>query len=410
MASPNDNFVPVFINGAEDHDFDEVKQTTLFHKEVIWETDQNGSVGRYSTDGLEHVYQKFSEILGNGENATIIKEHLEGALKGSKTYNDFVFKLINRIFGKFGLIVLNMDDVRLKKSFIPIMERELTESLSEPLVLETQDALQSLEFKPQAHPREINLFYFTETGSRERIIREGDMYKILHTDVIFTQAELIDLLHRFPERFSPNVITRPLYQEFILPNIAYIGGGGELAYWLERKTQFEAFNVFFPCLIRRNSVMIVPKNVQKTIEKLGISAEDLFEDEHLLIQKYVYAKAVINTETIEEQKALMDVVSQLERKASLIDPTLIPYIAAEGARMIKSLEHMEQKFHKSVRLKEENTINQIKSLREKLFPANSLQERKENFMQYAALEGMELLDELLVHLNPLDKSFLVLFL
>jgi len=409
-ASPEQDFVPVFINGAEDQDFDEVKSTLLFHKEVVWETQQHGAVGRYALDGLEEAFRKFSEILGNGESAKIISDYIDHALKDSHTYNDFVFKFINRIFGSFGLLVLNMDDARLKKAFIPVMEKELTESVSESLVLETQQALQKLDFKPQAHPREINLFYFTENGGRERIVKEGDMYSILHTDMKLTRAGLVSLLHHYPERFSPNVITRPLYQEFILPNIAYIGGGGELAYWLERKSQFEAFNIFFPCLIRRNSVLVVPKTIQKTLDKLDIRLEDLFEDEQLLLQKYVYTKAETSTETIEEQKALMEIISKLEHKASLIDPTLIPFVAAEGARMIKSMEHMEQKFHKSVRQKEENTINQIRRLREKLFPANGLQERKENFLQFAALEGLELLDELRIHLNPLDKSFVVLFL
>jgi bacillithiol biosynthesis cysteine-adding enzyme BshC len=409
-TSPLQDFVPVFINGAEDHDFDEVKSTFLFHKEVVWETQQFGAVGRYTVEGLAEAFRKFSEILGNGDYAVRIKETIEFALKDSRTYNDFVFKFINNIFGQYGLLVLNMDDVRLKKAFIPVMEKELTESVSEPLVLETQHALQQIDFKPQAHPREINLFYFTESGGRERIVREGESFRILHTEISYTKNEIIELLHKHPERFSPNVITRPLFQEFILPNIAYIGGGGELAYWLERKSQFEAFNIYFPCLIRRNSVLIIPKNVRKIIEKLGIDADDLFEEEQVFLQKYVYARAEADTETNKEQEALKEIMHQLEQKASLIDPTLVPYVAAEGARMLKSIEHMEQKFHKSIRQKEENTINQIRGLREKLFPGNGLQERKENFMQYASLEGMGLIDELLTHLNPLDKSFVVLFL
>ena len=157
-------------------------------------------------------------------------------------------------------------------------------------------------------------------------------------------------------------------------------------------------------------MLIIPKNVRKIIEKLGIDADDLFEEEQVFLQKYVYARAEADTETNKEQEALKEIMHQLEQKASLIDPTLVPYVAAEGARMLKSIEHMEQKFHKSIRQKEENTINQIRGLREKLFPGNGLQERKENFMQYASLEGMGLIDELLTHLNPLDKSFVVLFL
>jgi uncharacterized protein YllA (UPF0747 family) len=100
-------------------------------------------------------------------------------------------------------------------------------------------------YKPQAFAREVNLFYFTEDGGRERIIFDNEKYAVLHTEIKWTESEILDELNRLPENFSPNVITRPLYQSMILPDVAFVGGGGEIAYWMERKKQFNYCNVFF---------------------------------------------------------------------------------------------------------------------------------------------------------------------
>ena len=140
------------------------------------------------------------------------------------------------------------------------------------MCIRDSNKLLELGFKPQAFARDINVFYMTD-GSRERIYFENDRYIINNTNISFSESEIIQEIDNFPERFSPNVVLRPLYQESTLPNIAYIGGGGEIAYWLERKSQFEYFDVFFPVLIRRNSVMLVPKSIVKTLDKLSLKLE-----------------------------------------------------------------------------------------------------------------------------------------
>lgn len=85
----------------------------------------------------------------------------------------------------------------------------------------------------------------------------------MNTNIHWNEKEILEQLNKFPENFSPNVVTRPLYQSLILPDVAFVGGGGEIAYWIERKEQFNYFNVFYPCLIRRNSVLLVPKMLVK---------------------------------------------------------------------------------------------------------------------------------------------------
>jgi bacillithiol biosynthesis cysteine-adding enzyme BshC len=405
---PQYHFVPVLINGGEDHDFDEVKSLNLFGKTLAWETDQKGSVGRFGTEGLEKVLEELSVILGENETATGLRDIFEQSLRVAESYNDFVLRWVHILFGKYGLVVANMDTPRLKKSFIPYMERELLQRESEKLVLETQERLQQFHFKPQAFPRDINLFYMMD-GIRERIVFENSLYNIQHTDLSFTEHEIIEHLHAFPERFSPNVVMRPVYQESVFPNIAYVGGGGEIAYWLERKKQFEHLGVFFPALIRRNSVMCISRGMQKNMDKLGITEEDLLLDEERLIIRYIEKHANTDFHLNEENDFISALFSKLSGKAKSIDPTLENLVLSEGHKVEKALDAIETRLKRALKQKEEIHINQLKNLRTKFFPGNGLQERSESFLQQIVSEDSGLLDDFVNLLNPLEKTFLFVY-
>lgn len=406
---PTYHFVPVFISGAEDHDFDEVKALQLFGKTITWETTQSGSVGRFSIEALDQVMNQLSEILGSSPKAIEISDMFASALSGANAYNDFVFNWLNAFFGDYGLIVVNMDDARLKRAFIPILEKEIKERISEVIVNETQEKLQKLGFKPQAFARDINMFYM-DGSSRERIYFEDRLYKINNTNLAFNESQILDMLHQHPERFSPNVVLRPLYEEYILPNIAYIGGGGELAYWLERKAQFNAFGVFFPVLIRRNSVMMVPKSIQKHIEKLNLSEDDILLEEDKLITRYLEKSSSENFHLDQENKKLVEIFNIIAEKAKHIDPTLEHYVNGEGHKIYKTVESIESRLKRSLKHKEETSINQIKSIKSKLFPNNGLQERTDSYLQFMVGEEDDFTDQLIDTLDPLDKSFLFVYI
>ncbi len=406
---PQHHFIPVLINGGEDHDFDEVKSLKLFGKTLAWETDQKGSVGRFRTEGLEEVFQELSQILGENETASGLRGIFQASLQHADSYNDFVLRWVHAIFGKYGLVMANMDNPHLKKSFIPYMERELLHRESERLVMETQERLQMFHFKPQAFPRDINLFYMMD-GLRERIVFENGSYQVQHTDLSFSENEIIEHLHAFPDRFSPNVVMRPVYQESMFPNIAYIGGGGEIAYWLERMKQFEHLGVFFPALIRRNSVMCISKAMQKNMDKLGITEEDILLDEEKLIIRYIEKHASTDFHLNAENQVVRALFSTLSAKAKSVDPTLENLVLSEGHKVEKALDAIETRLKRALKQKEETNINQLKNLRVKFFPGNGLQERSESYLQYVVSEEGDLTDEFVKLLNPLEKSFLFVYL
>lgn len=400
-------FVPVFITGGEDHDFDEINKAHIFNKTIIWEQDKGGSVGRLSKDSLSTAISQLQEILSDRPNGEQLKAWVTDAYDNSNTYADFAQRLTHHIFGQYGLVVLNMDNVKLKQAFIPILKKELIERPSQALVQETQSKIEQLGYSAQAHARAINLFYLMD-GARERIVHEQESYKVLNTDIVWTEQQVLEELQNHPERFSPNVIMRPLYQESILPNLAYVGGGGELAYWLERKQQFAHFGVYFPMLVRRASAMILSKSQIKSMNQLQLSDKEIFADTDSIISNYLEKSTEVELSLDSEKEAFMQVFRDIADKAKMIDPTLVQKINAESAKQSKIIDQLESRLKRTVKSKEEVMVNKIKKLKDKLYPNRGLQERYDNFMEYYDMLGAELLQALKKNIDPLNKQMLII--
>ena len=404
---PDTHVVPVFINGSEDHDFDEIDHFNIFGKDIKWEREAEGPVGRLTTKGLQDVLNQTQSILGDSENAVDILNILQKALKTASNYNDFVFRFVNALFAKYGLLVINTDNKVLKSNFRNILRKEIIDRPSQKIVLSTQEELTGKGFKAQAHPRDINLFYLGY-GGRQRITFADGKYQIVDTEYSFSELEILEELEKSPENFSPNVVMRPLYQEFTLPNLAYIGGGGEIAYWLERKKQFEEFNVFYPMLIRRNSALLVNKGTQKQTSKLELTTDLLFDRTDSIINAFLLNQVEEDISIEDEKKAIEEAYIIIAEKAKVHDPTLSKSILAEMTKQLKSVDNLGGRIKRVLKSKEETNVNRIKKLKEKLFPGDGLQERHDNFLQYYSDLGPELIEYLITNLDPLDRRFSII--
>ena len=403
---PDKHFVPTFILGAEDHDFEEINHFQLFGKSIVWETDERGSVGRMSLDGIRKVLDDTKEILGQSPHAEEIINIFDKSFSSANNYFDFVFNYVNKLFAKYGLVIINMDNADLKGSFASIIKKEILENLSEADVNNTIKEIESTGYKGQATPREINFFYLSK-NSRERIIFEEGIYKVINTDISFSKEEIIKEIDAHPERFSPNVIVRPLYQEYTLPNLAYVGGGGELAYWMERKSQFAKANIFYPMLIRRNSVQWNDGSIQKQQSKLGLTSIDLLKGEHNLISSFIEEHATAEIDLSEEKKIIEDAYAKMAEKAKAIEAPLEKYVLAEQSKQLKAVAQVESKLLKTVKQRHDVSLNKIKALKEKQFPSQSLQERKNNFLQQYIKHGKTYIDFLVTHLDPFVKEYMI---
>ncbi len=403
---PENRVIPVFIMGGEDHDFAEVNHAHVYGNRLEWTNSTGGSVGALGTEGLDEVLGQLKDILGDRETATEIYTTIERAYTEHDTYGAASVALTHALFGKYGLVVANMSRPAFKAAFRPIMERELFDSVSQPLIEKAQQQLEKLGYSGQAHAREINLFYLSP-GRRDRIVRNGKDYGVLGTDTKFTAEQLRAELEHAPERFSPNVVMRPLFEELIFPNLAYIGGGGELAYWLERKEQFATFGINFPMLIRRNSVLWIDKGNQKKLEKLELDYRELFRDADLIIRDYVAQESENELSLAGELAQLEALFERIAAKAEQIDPTLAKSVMGEHARQAKAVENLEGRLRRTEKQRFETAMNQIRGLRDKLFPENGLQERYDSFLNFYLQEGEALFEVLIDHLDPLTEGLVV---
>ncbi len=395
-AYPAYNFVPIYWMASEDHDFAEIASFNLFGKKHTWQTAQTGAVGRMNPTELATILADLNE-----KSPVFEKAYLE-----SKTLADAVRLYIHDFFGKYGLITIDADNAALKAIFAPIMLKDLMHQSGFETVNKTTQQLTDLGYKTQITPREINLFYLAE-NLRERIVQEGDDFVVQNTTLRFTLTEIQDLMTKNPEFFSPNVVMRPLYQEVILPNLAYIGGPSEVPYWLQLCDLFKENDVDFPALIPRNFALIVNEASAKKAEKIGISIEELFLDEAKLRKDFVEKNAVNSLSLATETEAMSAVFDQIIQKAILIDKTLEGGVMAERQKAINALENLEKRIKKAEERNQETAVSQLLTLKNKLFPEGGLQERKENFMNFY-LNDSAFIQKLIDIFQPLDFKFNVL--
>jgi len=404
---PENDFVPVYWMATEDHDFEEVNHFNLFKKKYQLSNSQNGAVGKLKLEGVEDLLSELKEDLGDRNGVEEIIRLFSQFYSSSNTYAQAIRGIINELFGKYGLVIVDGDDSRLKQLMIDDFKYELLNRQNQKYINITSQKLKELGFKPQLTPREINLFYLQE-GLRERIVFEENNYKVLNTTIQFSELEIVEELESYPERFSPNAPIRCMYQEKVLPNLAYIGGGGELAYWLQLKTMFDANTIFYPTLVLRNFVLFVDKGSAKRLVKLNLKSTDLFKKTELLIKEYLKSNTEFSLDFNEEEKSLKSVFDSLEYKAKNIDLSLQPMIKSELQKSIKTLKKLEDRLIKAEKKKEAIAVDQINNLKNKLFPNNALQERHDSLISLLLFYGEDVIEELINKLNPLDKNLLIL--
>jgi bacillithiol biosynthesis cysteine-adding enzyme BshC len=396
------NFVPIYWMATEDHDFEEINYFNFKGKKFRWNKDSTGPVGRLSTEGLADVFELYAQELGSSTNAETLKSLFEDAYLQHDNLADATRHLANSLFGEYGLVILDADHADLKRAFIPFAKEELLQQTSNKAVLETTEKLE--KYNIQVNPREINLFYI-EDKMRERIILEEGKYKINNTKIEFSESEILTLLERNPEMFSPNVIMRPLYQEVILPNLCYIGGGGEIAYWLELKSFFNAVNITFPVLLVRNSVLLATEKQVKKATNLELTWSDLFSKQGDLLTSKTKQMSEFPIDMSTLKKQLQDQFEALHEITKRTDKSFVGAVKAQEVKQIKGLDNLEKRLLRAQKRKLSGVLERITDLQNELFPNKSLQERQANFSEFYLENGSNLIPTVMNTLKPLEQEF-----
>lgn len=393
---PEHNFVPVYWMASEDHDYEEIKYFKLYGQKYEWHTDQKGAVGRFNPKSLETVLK---DVPGE------IKIFRDAYLK-NPTLSNSVRHYVNSLFGDEGLVVVDADDRELKKSLKSIVTDDLFNHTTKKLVDESNSKLEGLGYHPQVHAREINFFYLAE-ALRSRIEKKDGGYAVIDTPIHFTKEQVVTLVEEEPEKFSPNVILRPLYQEIILPNLAYVGGPAEVIYWLQFKGVFDFFKVPFPMLMPRNFGLIMDAPTVRKFEKTKLTLSDIFEEKNFLFNNWILQNTSHDLSVSASLKSVTTVFDELKERAVGIDATLGTLVGAEAKKAINSLEKIERKLLKAEKRLHSDKLRQIESLKDALFPGGNLQERTDNFLNFYQ-QDPQFIKKLLAHFDPFDYRFNVL--
>ncbi|NML66981.1 bacillithiol biosynthesis cysteine-adding enzyme BshC [Hymenobacter sp. RP-2-7] len=408
-AYPAYDFVPVYWLATEDHDFAEINSFPLFGKTYSWAgpggaAGLGGPVGRLGLEGLNE------ELLS--QLPPEVPAAFREAYTSSRTLGEATRRLATSLFGAYGLVCLDADRPALKQALRPVLRQEIEGQVSNQAVQATNERLTAAGYKPQVYSRPLNLFFLTDAGKRERLEPDAapgadcTQITVRGTARCHSRAELLALADAEPERFSPNVVLRPLYQELLLPDLAYIGGGAEVAYWFQLKGVFAALGVPFPIVLPRNSALYLSRANAGKLAKLGLSPLDSFKP---LPELKKQVGATLGQEEVSlaaEQQALAATYEQVQALAQRLDPTLVKTVAAEAQKAAAALAGLEKRLSKAAEAKHETAYAQLTALKDKLFPGGSLQERTDNVLSIL-MNNPGFIEQLLACFEPLGLEFAV---
>lgn len=394
---PEYKFVPLYWMATEDHDFEEINYFKLDGKKYQWNSDQTGAVGNFELD------KSFKEFLKSVSFSP--KVFLE-AYTSSNTLAEAVRKYVDSLFGEEGLVIVDGDDVKLKREFSEVILSDLFDHNPFEKATEATEALGELGYSSQIFPREINFFYL-DTGVRERIERMESGFGVVNTELRFTEEEMKTMVEKHPERFSPNVVLRPLYQEIILPNLAYLGGPAEVVYWLQLKGVFDYFEVPFPVVLPRNFALLANEKVQRKMQQLNWAPEDLFVDVDHWKKTFVKAEASMDIELAKQKEVISALFETKGKEAAHLEKSLENAFEAGKVRSLRIIDQMARKLRKAEERRLHTQIERACSIQELVKPGGSPQERVVNMMQFY-LDNPDLISELLDCFDPLDFRMMVL--
>lgn len=402
-------FVPVYWMNGEDHDFAEINHLWFLGKKIEWNLspEPETATGRLSTEAIPAVLASIRETFSNLGETGEKWIQIENIYRESKTLAEATFRLVHHWFGEYGLVILDQDQPGLKDHILPFFEKELQEETSFHALTSANEKLLSAGYDLQIQPREINLFYHAPEG-RKRIIKDGDGYRINDTSLTFTWEALREELYRNPRNFSTNVVTRPVFQELVLPNIAYVGGPAEVHYWLQLPAVFEAFHVPYPAVIMRDSFLLMTQKWKQKMEKTGFTYTAYFQPLHELEKLYVSRQHGGDDQIIASAVAgLEQVYHELEMALAAVDGSLRAATQAEKQKALNGLKNLESKYIKSLKNREESGLKTIRDVRERIFPGGTFQERREHILNFTS-HPEDLIRLLLQYADPLHSVVKIL--
>jgi bacillithiol biosynthesis cysteine-adding enzyme BshC len=394
-SGENCTIIPVFWMASEDHDFDEIAEVSFYGKSWHWEK-ETGKEGRVPTghlnpnsiavwaEEMKAYFRDTAELNG-------LISVMEDAYRNKANLAHATREIVHFLFKSYGLVVIDGDDPELKTLFRPVILTELQGMQTENAIRQSSDKLKKMGYDTQVNGRPCNLFYFSDEGNRDRLDRQQDKFITATDPAEYGLETLKHEAEKQPWRFSPNVVLRPLYQEMVLPNLAYIGGPAEVAYWLQLKDMFESHAVQFPVILSRSSFVAIPDHIHAIIQKYNFSITDyLVKSLDTLLDEFITRSSGEEYHFEKEEHVLSDVASQIKKKAESLDKQLAVQVDIEEKSWMDSMKKLRSKFNKALKMRSDADMKQLQKVRNCFFPAGTFQERRISFLEISAMTGLDI--------------------
>lgn len=376
------HFVPVYWMASEDHDLEEIQSVNWFNGTCSWNRKDEGKVvGRLDLDDFDTLFSAPQDFLSQ----ELLKE-LKFIYQNANTLAEAHIKVVQHLFkSEKDLLILDPDHKELKKQFVPVMKKELEHKWMLNKITATLDSFEK-DYKVQVNPRSCHLFYINENNDRLRIDHDNEGEWMVDGEA-WSHDFLLKRLNQFPENFSPNALMRPLYQECVLPNVAYIGGWAEVAYWLELEGIFAEGEIDRPLLIPRKTMVFLSKEQKNKWLQLN-SLNSLFKNDLDRSNEDIAAVIAQNNSLFENFKEELDVAAEKMNE---------PYLNIQE-NYLHNWEGIKKKFYNKIRTNLKNIEKlerqKLQSKREKeqalkaeIFPKGKLNERVINWFELSLKSG-----------------------
>jgi bacillithiol biosynthesis cysteine-adding enzyme BshC len=401
---PDYNFVPVFWLEGEDHDIEEVSSFALFNSsnellrlQYQYEDKTGGknigAVGElHFDDSIVTLFDTLRQSLLPTEFSPKVIELFETAYQKGMTFSRAFIHLFSVLLEDSGLIFFDPHNSVTKKILTPIFENELKNVSCTCQLIVTQSELLEQQYHAQVKPRSVNLFMF-HNGGRYALEPHPEGFSLKGTRKTFSVDEVIGFLHADPNLFSPNVVLRPICQDYLFPTLAYVAGPSEVAYFAQFKSLYEHFGIPEPIIYPRASATIVEERIRKVIDKFNLRIEDFFGDIDLLKGRVASTISDFKVEELFSNTfgTVSESLTSLKGGLESIDPTLVPAMENTLTRMQAALNALKEKTIAAQKRQHDISLRQLDRVSLNLFPNSNLQEREMNLIYYLNKYGLEFL-------------------
>jgi bacillithiol synthase len=407
------NFIPVFWLEGDDHDFNEIRWiklinnlnelTEITYAEEIPEDGAKQSVGPLTLSKEIHsVLGKIKISLRETEFSPALFSRLSEIYSEGKTIKQAFKELVFWLFDEYGLVILDPQDKEIKSLLIPVFMKEIEgfREHTQKLVL-TSARLEEV-YHAQVKIKPVNLFFSTEDG-RYAIEPVDDIFRLRRKRKQFSKEELLETIQKEPERFSPNVLLRPICQDYLLPTALYIAGPSEIAYFAQVTRLYDFFEIITPIIYPRASATIVEKSIQSTMDKFNLELKDIFIKSEVLKDQVIAAVSENNLDNLFEDanKQIELLFDELKTRLFSVDKTISDSSERYRDKVLLSFTDLKNKAIQAQKKKHEISLKQIDKISESLYPSENLQERELNFIYFVNKYGesflKKLFDEILVN-------------